>query len=146
MGEPTFNVVIDDLMDKLRARTEIISNGFQVEDAWPGEEHQRTGAIWVEDIVNNDKVAGMNAGRINTNEVYTLILICDVLVEGGTAKDARERVMIMANAVLDELAVSKRLAGNVAMVRSGGWRLRQTIAPTGRGCSVRIEAIVSGRR
>ena len=137
---------IDSLVAALKLRPNLA--GIQVEDDWPGQTQQDE-AIWIGDAISTDEVAGMKTGPINNTEDYTLYVWVDVFVGGGTAKQARDRVTVLAGEVMREVAEKKRLAvseNKIVMARVAGWQKKSYVMREGRGCSARISIRITGRR
>jgi hypothetical protein len=143
----TLDGFIDAFVAALRARAGLA--GKQIEDSWPGEEAEQQ-TIWIEDASSTEEVAGMRAGPIKNNEVYTVGVICDVYVEGGTTKAARDLLTPLVGEVMREVAESKRgyttSNGAICGARISGWKYRPYVQKEGRGVACRVEVKVSGRR
>lgn len=138
---------INGLVAALRQRPWIVQNEVQVEDAWPGElSHQRT--IWVDGARSDENVAGMRAGTIKMNEVYSLYVVCDSYKEGGSTQEARADITPLVGEVQAEIAEKKRIetVNKVLAARVAGWRYDPYVLKDGRGVACNIEIKITGRR
>jgi hypothetical protein len=139
---------INGFVAAMRARPYIVQNSVQVEDSWPGElAHQRT--IWVDEAKSIEEVAGMRAGPIKYNEVYSLFVVCDSYKEGGATSVARAEITPLVGEVLREIAETKRIEtpdNKVLAARVAGWRYDPYVLKDGRGVACKIEIKVTGRR
>ena len=139
---------INGFVAAMRARSYIDQNSVQVEDSWPGElSFQRT--IWIDEAKSIEEVAGMRAGPIKYNEVYSLFVVCDSFKEGGSTAEARADITPLVGEVLREIAEKKRIetTGNkVLAARVAGWRYDPYVLTEGRGVACKIEIKVTGRR
>ncbi len=140
----SLNDVVDEIVAGLKARPALLDK--QVADSWPGDEQQRE-CIWIEDVTATEDVAGMRTGPASYNETYSVFVICDALMEGGSGKAARDAVSVLVGEVFAYVSENKRpLAGKSHAMRIASWKYRSYVMPEGRGAAVRIEIKVSGRR
>lgn len=137
---------IDALVAGLKARSGL--SGIQVSDCWPGE-LQEAKSVWVDDANSSDEIAGMRSGPAKSNESYSIFVVCDAYVEGGTAKNARDALTTLVGEVMREIAEKKRLTtadNKVLSARVAGWKFRPYVLKEGRGCAAKVEIRILGRR
>jgi hypothetical protein len=139
--------VINALVASLRGRPYIQQNEIQVEDCWPAEiVSQRT--IWIDEARSDEMVASMRAGTLKYNEVYSLWVVCDAYIEGGSTQQARAALTPLVGEVLAEMAEEKRIpaVNKVLSARVAGWRYEPYVMTEGRGACCKVELKISGRR
>jgi hypothetical protein len=138
---------IDGLLAALRERPYVVQNEIQVSDGWAGEE-QKQRSIWIDDARGMDEIAGMRAGGIRNNEVYSIHVVCDSFIEGGTTREAREALDPLVGEVMALMAETKRIetTNKVLAARVASWRYDPYYFAEGRGVACKIEIKVSGRR